>query len=151
MVRTPRITDRYIDGTALRLRQMSDGDGPEIFKLTQKIPERASGAQQGFVTNIYLSSDEFRILAQLSAKQLGKTRYSVPPFGIDVFEDTLEGLILAEAEFESALEADALTLPSFIVGEVSADTRFTGGQLVRASRQEIQAWLLEYGIGFRSL
>ncbi len=65
VVRTRRITDRYIDGTALRLRQQSDDHGPEIFKLTQKIPERASGVQQGFITNIYLSNDEFRILAQL--------------------------------------------------------------------------------------
>jgi CYTH domain-containing protein len=95
---------------------------------------------------MYLSEDEFRIFAQLSAKQLSKTRYSVPPFGIDVFEGTLQGLIVAEAEFESAQDADSLTLPSFIVREVSADPRFTGGRLVRASRQEIQAWLSEYGI-----
>jgi CYTH domain-containing protein len=145
-----RITDRYIDGTALRLRQQSDDNGPTTFKLTQKVPSPASGAQQGFITNMYLSKDEFCILAQLSAKQLNKTRYSVPPFGIDVFEDRLEGLILAEVEFESASEADALVLPSFIVREVSADPRFTGGRLVRASRQELETWLLEYGIRLKS-
>jgi CYTH domain-containing protein len=146
VVRIHRITDRYIDGTALRLRQQSDDSRPTVFKLTQKAPSPGSGAQQGFVTNMYLSEDEFRIFAQLSAKQLSKTRYSVPPFGIDVFEGTLEGLVVAEAEFESAQDADSLTLPSFIVREVSADPRFTGGRLVRASRQEIQAWLSEYGI-----
>jgi CYTH domain-containing protein len=32
---------------------------------------------------------------------LNKVRYSVPPLGIDVFEGTLEGLRLAEAEFNS--------------------------------------------------
>ena len=100
-----------------------------MFKLTQKVPARASGAQQGLITTIYLTGDEFRVFAQLSAKRLSKTRYSVPPFGIDVFEGKLEGLLLAEAEFDSAAEADALTLPSFILGEVSADNRFTGGQL----------------------
>jgi CYTH domain-containing protein len=150
VVRIRRITDRYIDGTGLRLRQQSDDNGPTLLKLTQKVPSPASGAQQGFITTIYLTNHEFRILAQLSAKQLCKTRYSVPPFGIDVFEDTLEGLVLAEAEFESALDADALTLPSFIVSEVSADSRFTGGELVRASRQQIQAWLLEYGVRVKS-
>ena len=75
----------------------------------------------------------------------------MPPFGIDVFEGELEGLLLAEAEFDSAAEADALTPPSFILQEVSADTRFTGGQLVRASRRDIQTWLLEYGVRLRSL
>jgi len=94
---------------------------------------------------MYLTQDEFALLAQLSAKKLCKTRFSVPPFGIDVFEGTLEGLLLAEAEFDSAAAADDLTLPSFILREVSTDNRFTGGQLVRAARQDIQTWLLEYG------
>jgi hypothetical protein len=50
VVRARRITDRYIDGTGLRLREQSDDSGPTVFKLTQKIPVRASGAQQGFIT-----------------------------------------------------------------------------------------------------
>jgi CYTH domain-containing protein len=68
------------------------------------------------------------------------------PFGIDAFEGTLEGLLLAEAEFDSAADADALTLPSFIWPEVLADNRFTGGQLVPESGEDIRASLLEYGI-----
>lgn len=90
------------------------------------------------------------MLAQLPAQSLSKIRYSLPPFGIDVFEGMLEGLILAEAEFDSAADAGALLLPSFILHEVTADPRFTGGQLVRASRQQIQAWLSEYGISLGS-
>lgn len=150
VVRIRRITDRYIEGTALRLREQSEDGGPTLFKLTHKVPARASGAQQGFITSMYLTQDEFFVLAQLSSSKLSKTRYSVPPFGIDVFEDTLQGLVLAEAEFDSAAAADALTVPSFALREVSADNRFTGGQLVRASRQDIQTWLLEYGMPFRS-
>ena len=146
VARIRRIIDRYIDGTALRLREQSEGSGPVIFKLTQKLPAPASGAQQGLITSMYLTKDEFCILAQLSAKKLSKTRYSVPPFGIDVFEGTLEGLLIAEAEFDSPAAADTLTLPSFIFQEVSADNRFTGGQLVCASREDIMTCLLEYGI-----
>jgi CYTH domain-containing protein len=145
-VRVRRITDRYIDGTTLRLRKQSEDGGPTVFKLTQKIPAPANGAQQGLITTMYVTAEEFRMFAQLSAKSLSKTRYSVPPFGIDVFGGTLEGLFLAEAEFDSPTAATALTLPSFILREVTADDRFTGGQLVRASRQDIWTWLLEYGI-----
>jgi CYTH domain-containing protein len=148
VIRIRRITDHYIDGTVLRLREQSDDGCATIFKLTQKVQERASGAQQGFVTSMYLTKEDFSVLAQLSARKLSKTRYSVPPFGIDVFEGALQGLVLAEAEFDSPAAADALTLPSFIFREVSADNRFTGGQLVRASRQELQIWLSEYGIAF---
>ena len=46
---------------------------------------------------------------------------------MDVFLGTLEGLLLAETEFDSAADADALTLPSFIWLEVFADNRFTWG------------------------
>jgi len=95
---------------------------------------------------MYLTEDEFQLLANLPAKILRKTRYSVPPFGIDVFEDALTGLVLAEAEFNSAEDASALSLPSFIVREVTEDLRFTGGELVRVSRQELEKLLAEFQI-----
>lgn len=141
-----RITDRYIEGTTLRLRQQSDGEGQVVFKLTQKLRGGMARAQQGLVTTMYLTKEEFGGLAKLPAKVLTKTRHSVPPFGIDVFDGVLSGLVLAEAEFNSAAEASALALPAFIVCEVSDDSRFTGGSLVTASRQELENWLAEHGI-----
>jgi len=146
VARILRIADRYIEGTTLRLREKSEDNGRRVFKLTQKLPAPASGAQQGFITTMYLAEHEFRLLAKLPAHTLSKTRHSVPPFGIDVFEGTLEGLVIAEAEFDSAAAADSLTLPSFICHEVSADLRFTGGRLVCASRQDIGNWLSDYNI-----
>jgi len=141
-----RIVDHYIEGTSLRLREQHYNDGLTTLKLTQKIPVRADGAQQGLITSIYLTSGEFSVLAQLPAKRLSKIRYSVPPFGIDVFEGALKGLLIAEAEFDSSVEAEALILPDFICCEVSGDDRFTGGKLVGASQQDIRSWLLDYGI-----
>ena len=148
--RDRRITDNYIEGTTLRLREQSYSDGLITFKLTQKLPVRGTGAQQGFITSMYLTQDEFHVLAQLPARKLTKTRFSVPPFGIDVFDGLLQGLIMAEAEFDSATAADSLAVPSFVTGEVSTDDRFTGGRLVRASRQDLQSWLSDYGIPLRS-
>jgi CYTH domain-containing protein len=75
-----------------------------------------------------------------------QVRYSVPPFGIDVFEGTLQGLRLAEAQFNSAAEADTLVVPDFILHEVTDDERFTGGQLVCASRPSVENSLAEYGM-----
>jgi CYTH domain-containing protein len=95
---------------------------------------------------LYLAEAEFHVLRQLAAKKLSKTRYSVPPFGIDVFEGALEGLMVAEAEFDSADAADALIVPSFLLAEVSSDERFTGGALVRASREEVRKWAAEYRV-----
>ena len=146
VARIRHITDRYIDGSRLRLREQSDDGGPAIFKLTQKVPARANGTQRDLITNLYLTEGEFCLLAQLPGKMLRKVRYSVPPFGIDVFEGHLQGLRLAEAEFSSDAESDALVVPDFILREVTNDERFTGGQLVCASRRSVECWLAEYGM-----
>ena len=146
VIRVRRITDRYITGTNLRLREMTESEREPVFKLTQKVPEQSSGARQELITSIYLTQQEFRLLAQLPAGTLTKTRHSVPPFGIDVFEGELSGLVLAEAEFDSAVEASKLAIPPYVVHEVTNDRRFSGGSLVSASRTELLNWLAEYGI-----
>jgi len=146
VTRVRRIEDRYIEGTTLRLRQQSDDNGQTVFKLTQKLADKAAVARQGLITSIYLTATDFGVLASLPAKVITKTRHSVPRFGIDVFDGVLSGLVLADAEFDSALEAATFVLPSFVGPEVSDDPRFTGGRLVAASREELKGWLAQYGI-----
>ena len=140
-----RIVDRYIEGTRLRLRQMTDGDG-KIFKLTQKIPEPTVTARRGLITTIYLSQEEFDVLSKLPGKMLAKTRYSAPPFGIDVFEDELDGLLLAEAEFDSDAEASAFEPAPLVSAEVTNDPGFTGGSLAAITRDELLRRLAGYGV-----
>ena len=137
--------DRYLEGTALRLRQQSD-ETETVFKLSQKIPQSATGVRRDLVTTIYLTEMEFCRFTKLPSKLLQKTRYSVPPFGIDVFEGPLAGLILAEAEFDSEADAAALTIPPFLGRELSDDSRFSGARLISATRLELEQWLAEYGV-----
>ena len=146
-VATRRITDRYLTGTRLRLRRDEDRRrGPVAFKLTQKVPADRPGHLQGLITNIYLSSAEYQLLARLPATTLSKTRLSVPPLGIDVFDPPLHGLVLAEAEFATDEAAHAFAPPTEAVAEVTDDVRFTGGTLVRTGREDLLTWLGEYGI-----
>ena len=146
VVRVRQILDRYIVGTRLRLRRISDPDGTAVFKLTQKLSEGATGAFQGLLTTIYLAKAEYDLLAALPARVLEKTRHSVPPLGIDVFNKELTGLFLAEAEFRSAEAATAFEPPSFVAQEVTSDSRFTGASLAAARRQEVIGYLAECGI-----
>lgn len=146
IARVRRITDRYIEGTNLRLREEREEGHPAIFKLTQKIPEPGEAAQQGYITTMYLNRDTHERLTELAARVLAKIRYSVPPFGVDVFEGVLDGLVMAEAEFESAAEAEALVVPDFVLREVSGDPRFSGGVLAGACRRDVEIWLAGYGV-----
>ena len=146
VIRVRRITDYYIENTRLRLREQTEAEKQTVFKLTQKLEEETGTARQGLVTTIYVTLEEFSVLTKLPARILKKTRFSVLPFGIDVFDGELSGLVLAEAEFNSAREAAALALPSFVVQEVTHDHRFTGGSLVTASRHDLQQLLAEYKV-----
>jgi CYTH domain-containing protein len=144
---TRLIRDRYLEGTRLRLRRTAYPNlNSREYKLTQKAPVDRPGAVQGLITNTCLSRAEYDLLASLPAAELSKTRSSVPPLGVDVFEGPLEGLVLGEAEFEDDVEALAFVPPAECAAEVTDDARFTGGRLVRASRRELSEWLAEYGL-----
>lgn len=82
----------------------------------------------------------------LPAVTLTKTRFSVPPPGIDVFEGQLQGLITAEAEFASGHDYQTFTPPPRCIHEITTDSRFSGGQLAHASRQEPLARLSDYNL-----
>jgi CYTH domain-containing protein len=147
VVATRRITDRYLAGTRLRLRHIEGLDSEACeYKLTQKLPADRPGPVQGLITNTYLSRAEYDLLASLPAAVLSKTRLSVPPLGIDVFDPPLHGLVLAEAEFITDEAARSFLPPQESIAEVTDDTRFTGGRLAQTHRHDLLAWLAEYGI-----
>ena len=137
VVQRAAITDRYITGTHLRLRRTEYGDRTER-KLAQKT--------HGLITNIYADEDEYDALATLPAHVLHKTRLSIPPFGVDVFEGALTGLTMAEIEFDTDEEMAGFEPPSWVVAEVTDDIRFTGGRLVTMTREELSAVLAEFSL-----
>ena len=143
-----RIEDRYLEGTRLRLRRMTSTDGRGDVsiarKLTQKIPGADGGP--GLITSMYLSPQEYARLQPLPARELAKSRLSIPPFGVDVFEGQLEGLILAEVEFEIRSDADAFVPGIDVVAEVTSDVRFSGGRLVSTTAAELAELLRAFGL-----
>jgi CYTH domain-containing protein len=142
-----RITDRYLPGTRLRLRRVHHlGSGTCEFKFTQKVPAALPGFLQGLITNTYLSAAEYDLLASLPAEVLSKTRLTVPPLSIDIFDPPLHGLVLADVEFSTDEAARSFLQPPAAIAEVTDDARFTGGNLVRTRRHDLLAWLAEYGI-----
>jgi CYTH domain-containing protein len=140
------IDDRYLDGTRLRLRRMARVGGPTQLKLTQKVPDADGHGRQGELTTLYLSEAEHAALAQMPAAALSKSRLSIAPYGVDVFHGALAGLVLAEVEFASVEAAAALVPDAFCRAEVTADRRFTGGELVRATAEQVRLWAREYGV-----
>ena len=131
------IEDRYLDGTTLRLRRVSDGD-LEVYKLTQKIRAVADDPAAVALTNIYLTRSEYDVLASLPAHPLHKTRREWTVTGrswaVDEFTDRWTGLVLAEVETDDDIEMQ----PPLCL-DVSHDDRFSGGALAHADDAAVVA------------
>ena len=141
------VTDRYVTGTRLRLRRMEPPEGGEtVFKLGQKEAPSPPDFSRLTITNMYLSADEYDVLAALPARELRKRRHRLDHDGrvysVDAFEGRLAGLVLAEVGYETTDELEAHTeLPGFALRDVSHDVRFTGGALAETTAAGLAALL----------
>jgi CYTH domain-containing protein len=145
--RTAQIIDRYLVGTRLRLRKMIESHGTSTntyYKLTQKVPAPDGGP--GLISTTYLNLDEYDLLATLPAAVLRKTRYSVPPFGVDEYAAPLGGLFVAEVEFDDDAAMQAFSPPPWVVAEVTLDSRFTGGHFATMRSEDLVRLLSAFGL-----
>jgi CYTH domain-containing protein len=133
VTRAEVITDLYVTGTSLRLREaLPIGSGEPQRRLARKADVRADTR---LITSIYLSAAEFALFAGFPGKRLQKTRYHLAAQGsvlisVDVFHGALAGLALAEAEFESDQAMQDFVAPDRFGPEVTFDSRYTGGALI---------------------
>ena len=133
IVQSELITDLYVSGTRLRLREarMLDGSAAKL-RLSRKADV---DARTRLITSIYLPEQEFAVLAAtLPGMSIRKRRHRLrsPPgtlMSLDEFLDGLAGLVLLEAEFTGDdLMAD-FAAPDFADREVTDDPRYSGGAL----------------------
>ncbi len=134
------IVDRYLVGTRMRLRSVSSPTEATVHKLGHKV--RPDPTDPGLVmhTSFYLSDHEYEVLAALPGHELRKTRRRVvagsgTPMSVDEFHGALERLVTAEVDLATSdVPEGAFRPPDYCLAEVTADERFTGGQLAVTDR-----------------
>lgn len=125
VVETRAIVDHYVDGTRLRLREVTHGDGRVVRKLTQKI-RLASGPGEVACTNLYVNGAEWAVLKGLPGRSLRKTRHVVEREGLRIVVDELEdGSLVAEIDDGDGAPRPVPTWLD-VIADVSADERWTG-------------------------
>jgi CYTH domain-containing protein len=127
--RVSEIADRYLDGTRLRLREMTT-DGVTTRKLGQKV---RLGDGPGVIahTSLYLDDGEWAALARLPGRSLRKRRHHVEREGFALAVDELpDGTLVAEIDGGDQRPADP---PAWldVIREVTDEEAFTGAALAR--------------------
>jgi CYTH domain-containing protein len=138
------ITDRYLDGTNLRIRRVEGADGI-VHKLTQKVRPVPDDPSRVMLTTMYVPDHEVTALLALPGRELRKTRHRIDLDGrhvaVDVFHDRFGGLILAETEL--GIREERMPMLPFACCDVTDDDRFAGGSLAATTDQALAELLAE--------
>jgi CYTH domain-containing protein len=126
------IEDRYITGTRMRLRRMTNSStGEQALKLTKKY-EAVDPLARPIVTT-YLTDEEYQQLLALPAMPITKRRFHIEDagreFSLDQFRGILSDLELVEIEWPDDEGLRTLVPPLWAGREVSDDAQFQGGWL----------------------
>lgn len=150
------IEDRYLTGTRLRLRCVTDAEGRRTWKLGHKVVVDPGPPLGVAHTSLYLDDAEAALLGTLPAAALSKTRHRVRHGGrdsaLDVFRGDLAGLVTLEVDLGRGPEppghdrGHGMAPPDGALAEVTADPRFAGGALATTSRPALRVLLLEHGL-----
>jgi CYTH domain-containing protein len=135
------LLDIYLPSTSrhpnLRLRQKGGK-----FEMTKKFWIDENDRSEQTEQTIPLTKEEFEELATLQGKRVKKLRYAYPYMGmtaeIDVFQDDLEGLVIADFEFHTTEEKRAFKMPEWCLVDVTQEEFTAGGMLCGKSYNDIE-------------
>lgn len=118
------------DGTEVRLRREAGRDTLGI--------KRGGGIVRHETEIVVDSATAEGLWALTEGRRLEKTRYGLVERGVrvdvDVYTGVLEGLVVAEVEFESEAEARAFERFDWMGEEISGDARYRNNVLARLGR-----------------
>lgn len=146
------IVDVYLPSISvhpvLRIRRHGD-----IYEITKKRPISRSDSSRQIEETISLDKDEYKELITLRGKRLIKTRYYYKQngvdFEIDVFQESLTGLVLVDVEFSSVEERNNFVKPPFCLADVTQENFIAGGMLCGKAYDDIEDDLNR--LGYRKL
>lgn len=128
----------------LRLRKVDNN-----FQLTRKYRRKTGSMLQMIEETITLIEMEFNILKKLPHTGQRKFRYYYPyqnlTSEIDVWQDKLDGLAIAEFEFRDVKTAQGFRIPEFSLVEVTEEEWLAGGLLSGKSYSDIEEGLKQLG------
>lgn len=134
------VIDIYIPADSMhpKLRIRKNGRKHEI---TKKQPVQGNDASHQMEQTIKITEEEFNALSNIAGKRIHKVRYYYPYNGrtaeIDVFQGSLEGLVLVDFEFTTTEDKDNFAMPDFCLADVTQEEFIAGGMLCGKTYENI--------------
>ncbi len=128
VVEVRQISDYYLDGTRLRLREVISSDGIVTRKLGHKV-RLTSEPSEVACTSVYLDDHEWELLLALPSRRLRKTRNIIERDGIRLAIDELaDGTLLAEIDDGDGAPC---RVPDWlqVIRDVTTEEQWTGAKL----------------------
>jgi CYTH domain-containing protein len=129
-----QIEDRYLQGTALRLRKIVEPSGAATYKLGKKYGKSTRLSEP--VVSIYLGELEHDVFSKLPGAVASKARYALLGGSLDVYRSPRPGFAVFEVEFATEEEASAYVPPGFTREEITGNESYSGFALSRAPAHE---------------
>jgi CYTH domain-containing protein len=145
--RFKEIIDVYFPKSSIhpKIRLRKNGDK---FELTKKEPVNDDDLSELKEQTIIFTEKEFNELNKLEGKRIRKFRYYYEYeeriAEIDVFQDSLKGLILVDFEFSNIEEKNNFLMPDFCLAEVTQEEIFAGGIVCGKSFEDIEKDLMKF-------
>ncbi|MBU6390229.1 hypothetical protein KGQ31_01630 [Patescibacteria group bacterium] len=142
------IIDTYIPAEdrhpVVRIRKNGDK-----FEITKKQPIAEADSSEQTEHTIKLSKEEFGALSPVKGKRSRRVRY-LKDYGeakmeLDVFQDDLAGLVIADFEFKDKATKDNFKMPDFCLVEITEEELFADGMLAGAGYGDSAKRLSELG------
>lgn len=142
--KSKEILDIYLPSTSehaiLRVRKLGDE-----YEITKKEPVSGTDSSHQNENTIPLTKEEFDELSMIQGKRIRKVRYYYESLGtifeIDIFQDTLKGLVLVDVEFHSDEEKAKFTPPEWLGADVTQEKFVAGGVLCGKNYEDIKNYL----------
>jgi CYTH domain-containing protein len=142
------VLDIYVPKAArhprIRIRKMG-----QTFEITKKEQISKADASRQTEQTLPLTKEEFRALSKLEGKRIYKRRYIYNYKGrtaeIDIFKKELEGLAIAEFEFNDYSDMNSFKMPEFCLADVTQEEFIAGGVLCGKSYPDIEKKLSKFG------
>ena len=119
------------------------------FAITKKVNIHGLNNALHEETSIKITGEEFAGLKEIPSRKIEKTRYYYPYKGrnieIDVFNGSLQGLVLVDVEFSDPAELEVFEMPDFCLSDVTEEKAFAGGRLCGKSYDDLLPVLNGYG------